>query len=166
MAPSWLTVPVRLRKVPTPPLLHGGKRVKASPQASDEDADADAGIEEKEIALEGHASRPGTMTTTHTLRDLEGDVDKRAGVKTVERAEGEGSGSGETSRSEGEDEKEEGHPRARVHDGSCGAKHDPEEYHEAKKKLKKAVQECYRCVISDPSMRLARLMGCAAVKRA
>lgn len=163
-------MPVRLRKVPTPPLrLHGAKRGKASPQASDEDADA--GVEEKEIALE----RPGTTTTTRTLRELEPDlaagVDGKAGVKTVERAEGEGSGAGESSRSEGEGEGEgeEGRERerarrgVRVHDGSGGARHDPEEYHEAKKKLKKAVQECYRCVIADLCVRLGVLMGSPGV---
>ena len=175
MAPSWLTMPVRIRKVPTPPLLHGTKHAKASPQASDEDA----GVEEKEIALERHASRPGTTTTTRTLRDLEPElgpeVDKKSGVRTGKRTEGEGegegegSGAGESSRSEWEGEGDKSRDRARrgvrVHDGSAGARHDPEEYHEAKKKLKKAVQECYRCVISDPRSAVVRpgvLMGSAA----
>ena len=160
-------MPVRLRKVPAPPLLGGHTHAKASPQASDEDADA--GVEEKEIALERHASRPGTTTTTRTLRELEPDLaaaDKKA-AEAAEGAEGEGSGAGESSRSEGEGEGARERPRrgVRLHEGSGGVRHDPEEYHEAKKKLKKAVQECYRCVISDPRSAVVRpgvLMGSAA----
>ena len=112
MAPTWFTMPARLRKAPAPPLPHLGKRARES--------DEDGGAEEKTIAMETHASASGKATTTLQEREAgaESGLSARAG--------------------------DEG---ARPHDGhAAGAKHDPEEYHEAKKQLKKAVQECYRCV--------------------
>ncbi|TFY58647.1 hypothetical protein EVJ58_g6292 [Rhodofomes roseus] len=150
MAPAWLTVPARFRT----PTAHPRKLTRENDGPSSQHAsDEDVGMEEKAIALEARAASSPTTATT-TLHDLEheDEAGKKGTVRTVERADGPGARKGA----------EEPHrPSVRLHEGSgtAGARRDPEEYHEAKKQLKKAVQECYRGLEVLNNYRTLNLIG-------